>query len=109
MTLPPNALVIYESKLKTCCGAGTLTEEEVAFERTLKKLQEEFKDITVWRINLCTSPQQFFENPKVAQKYQKHGTAILPLLFYKGKVISSRTIPSYEELKELILAAGGVS
>lgn len=94
-------LVIYEGAM--CCSTGICgpepDKELVEFTETLKKLQNDYKDLNITRASLSFNVGMFLENNEISRVIREEGLNVLPIVSIDGKVVSKQKYPKYVELK----------
>jgi hypothetical protein len=100
-----NELWIFEGPI--CCSTGICGPEPdkvlIELNDAVKKLQVEFADVVITRASLSFNSEAFLQNNEVLALVKKHGTGILPITVFNGKIVSKKKYLKYDELKKLIL------
>lgn len=103
-----NILTIYEGAM--CCSTGVCGPEPdkklIEFNQTLKKLQLEFRELDVRRVNMSSNIGAFLENKQIFKLVKEDGTKILPIIELNDDVISKQKYLTYEELKKEVKKKG---
>ena len=77
-----NILTIYEGAM--CCSTGVCgpepDKELIEFNQTLKKLQLEFRELDITRVNMSFNIRQFLENKQISKLVKEDGPEILPII-----------------------------
>ncbi len=102
-----NELIIYEGVM--CCSTGVCGPEPdqdlIAFNETLKRLQNEFDGkLTIMRASLVFNSLVFLAHPEIARRVKENGSGILPITTINGEIISEQKYLKYEELQEAVEA-----
>jgi wyosine [tRNA(Phe)-imidazoG37] synthetase (radical SAM superfamily) len=97
-------VTIYEGAM--CCSTGLCGPEPdqklIEFTETLRKLQSEYKNISVVRANLSFNANMFLENKEIFQLVKEKGPNILPITTINGQIAIKRKYPLYAEFKKLL-------
>ena len=97
-----NNLIIYEGAM--CCSTGICgpepDKELIEFNETLKKINNEFKDLKVTRASLSVDVKMFLENKEIFQLVKVNGQSILPIISINGNIIAKKKYLKFNELKE---------
>jgi len=100
-------LIIYEGAM--CCSTGICGPEPdkvlIDFNETLKKIQHEFKDVSVVRGSLSFNVNMFLEN-EIIELVKEQGPEVLPITTINGNIIAKQRYLSYEELKKALEELG---
>ena len=99
-----NTLIIYEGAM--CCSTGVCGPEPdktlIEFNQTLKRLQEECKDLNITRASISFNVKMFLENKEIFQLVQEKGQEILPITTINGEIIAKQKYLKFEELKAVL-------
>lgn len=97
-----NTLIIYEGAM--CCSTGVCGPEPdktlIEFNQTLKRLQEEFKDLGITRASISFNVKMFLENKEIFQLVKEKGQEVLPITTVNGKIIAQQRYLKFDELKD---------
>lgn len=96
-----NTLIIYEGAM--CCSTGVCGPEPdknlIEFNKILKKLQGEFKDLDITRASISFNTKMFMDNKEIFQLVQEKGQEILPITTINGAIIAKQKYLKFDELK----------
>jgi hypothetical protein len=96
--------MIFEGPI--CCSTGICGPEPdkvlIELNDAVKKLQGEFPETVITRASLSFNSEAFLENKEVLGLVKKHGTSILPITVFNGKIVSKKKYMKYMEMKKLI-------
>ena len=99
-------LVVYEGAM--CCSTGICGPEPdktlIEFNETLRKLQNECKDLKITRASLSFNVEAFLENKDIFQAVKENGPGILPITTLDGKIVAKQRYLPYTELRKEIEA-----
>ncbi len=102
-------LIIYDGVM--CCTTGVCgpepDKELMEFNKTLKKLKKEFKDLNVKRASMSFNMPLFLENTEIFQLVKENGLDILPVTTINEKIIAKQRYPKYVKLKKELEIEGG--
>lgn len=102
-------LIIYDGAM--CCTTGVCgpepDQELIEFNKILKKLQKEFKDLNVKRASISFNMPLFLENTEISQLVKENGPDILPITTINEKIIAKQRYPKYVKLKKELEIEGG--
>ena len=86
-----------------CCTTGlcgpSVDEHLVRLNEGLKRLQAEDAALTVERYAINQRPFKFRDNADVYRLVTGTGKKVLPITVIGGKIIKTKSYPSYEEMK----------
>lgn len=95
-------LIIYEGVM--CCSTGVCGPEPdkvlIDLNQSLKKLQDEFKEMNVIRASMTFNLKLFFENEMISRLIKENGPGILPITTINGKIVARQKYLTYAELKK---------
>ena len=84
-----------------CCPGGlcgpAIDPALLAVSDALLRLKREH-GVSASRLLLQQQGAEFAKNPEVMKLLTDHGVEVLPITVVNGKVVKSRTFPSYDEL-----------
>jgi hypothetical protein len=80
------------------CGPS-VDEHLVHLNEDLKRLQSEDATLTVERYAINQQPFKFRDNADVYRLVTGNGKKVLPITVIDGKVVKTKSYPSYEEMK----------
>jgi len=104
--LAKEKLVIYEGAM--CCSTGVCGPEPdktlIEFNETIKKLQSEYKDLTITRASLSFNIEEFLKNEEIFKTVKANGPGILPITMIDGEIVAKQRYMPYTELKTAIEA-----
>lgn len=86
-----------------CCTTGlcgpSVDEHLVHLNEDLKRLQAENADLVMERYAINQRPFKFRDNADVYKLVTSNGKKILPITVIDGKVVKTKSYPSYDEMK----------
>lgn len=86
-----------------CCTTGlcgpSVDEHLVRLNEDLKRLQSEDAALTVERYAINQRPFKFRDNADVYKLVTGNGKKVLPITVIAGKIVKTKSYPSYEEMK----------
>ena len=101
-------LIIYEGAM--CCSTGICGPEPdkvlIEFNETLKKIQHEFKDVSVVRGSLSFNVNMFLEKNEIIELVKEQGPEVLPITTINGSIVAKQRYLSHEELKKALEELG---
>ena len=93
-----------------CCSTGICGPEPdkvlIDFNETLKKIQYEFKDVSVVRGSLSFNVNMFLEKNEIIELVKEQGPEVLPITTINGSIVAKQRYLSYEELKKALEELG---
>lgn len=96
-----NTLIIYEGAM--CCSTGVCGPEPdkdlIEFNKTLKRLQGEFKDLDITRASISFNVKMFLEDKEIFQLVREKGQDILPITTINREIIAKQKYLKFDELK----------
>ena len=97
-------LAIFEGTM--CCESGVCGVEPnmtmVEFNETLKKLKQDYPELTIQRANMSYNLEVFVKNPEILKIVREKGLDTLPIMSIDGNIFSKQKYPKYEELKQAL-------
>ena len=97
-------LAIFEGTM--CCESGVCGVEPnmtlVEFNETLKKLKQDYPELTIQRANMSYNLEVFVKNPEILKIVREKGLDYLPIMSIDGNIFAKQKYPKYEELKQAL-------
>ena len=97
-------LAIFEGTM--CCESGVCGVEPnmtlVEFNETLKKLKQDYPELTIQRANMSYNLEVFVKNPEILKIVREKGLDTLPIMSIDGNIFSKQKYLKYEELKQAL-------